>query len=209
MDDSMTGFLRNAHAHSLLHRQGRRRQDVARVRDGGHAGPGRARGCCWSARIRRRTSTRSWASGCPATPTAVPGRRRPVRAEHRPGSGREGVPRSGRRTVPRRASRRLPSTAWKSSCPAPARLRSPPSTNSPSCSAMPRRPPAIRPHHLRHSADRAHAAPAETCRRRGPDSSPTNTTGTSCLGPLAGLRNAESALRRQPAGAHRPVARPR
>ena len=54
----------------------------------------------------------------------------------------------------------------------------------------------LRPRHLRHRADRPHPAAAATARRLDRLHRARNTTGTSCLGPLAGLDDAAGALRR-------------
>ena len=83
-----------------------------------------------------------------------------LRAEHRSRSGGACLPGARGRPLSRRAARRRARAAWRSSSPAPAPSRSPPSTSSRDCWAT-RSDRGVRPRHLRHRADGAHPAPAE------------------------------------------------
>ena len=148
----------------VLHRQGRRRQDVAGVRDGGP--PGRARGaaCCWSRPTRpptwARCSTSRSATGSPrssASPGWTPSRSTPKR---RPSSTANGS------SVPCAAGCR------------PARSRRITEQLSGSCTteiasfneftgflADADGHAVLRPRGVRHRADRAHHPAAATARR--------------------------------------------
>ena len=144
-------------AASLLHRQGRRRQDLAVDCRGADAGRCRQEGA--AGQHRRGIEPRRDAGHRAAQhPRARAGRARPVGAQHRP--------RQRRRVLsPARAGadgRELPAPrSWRrfaSNCRAPAPPRSPPSTSSPRCWPT---APSLRPHRLRHRADRPHPAPAQ------------------------------------------------
>ena len=126
---------------------------------------------------------------------------RPLRAEHRPGSGGARLSRARRRAVPRRAARRGRRAASRSSSPARAPSRSRRSTSSPSCSAI-------------RATHRATSTTSSSTRRRPGTrcacwSCPAawtgfldaNPAGTSCLGPLAGLQAQQRALRASLRGA--------
>ena len=65
----------------------------------------------------------------------------------------------------------------------------------------------VRPRHLRHRADRAHAAARSSCRRRGRASSRRTSAGTSCLGPLVGLESDSRRSTPPPSEALRDAAR--
>ena len=144
-------------------------------------------------------------SGCPAVRCADRDsrRRRTVRAEHRSGSGREGLPGSGDRAVPRSAPRSLPQqhgraairrmhgrdrrfrrihqTAWR--CPGDRGIRS---------------------HHLRHGSDGTYASLVEASGRM--DGIHRREHDRHLVPWATGRpRNSEIPLRLQPAGSHRRI----
>ena len=196
----------------LLHRQGRRRQDLRRLRHGHRARRRAASACCSSAPTRPRTSTRCSACTLGAAPTAVPGVPGLSAMNIDPEAAAHGLPRAHGRAVPRRAARRRRARAWRSSSPAPAPSRSPRSTSSPGSSAIPpRQPPSITssstPRPTGHTLRLLDAARRVDRLPRAPTPS-----GPRCLGPLAGPAGAAGALRgtvrrSRATGAHDPRAR--
>jgi hypothetical protein len=155
---------------SVLHRQGRRRQDLAVDRRRADAGRRRARRCCWSAPTPRRTSTRCSGIELRNTPVPVPGAPGPVGAEHRPRQRGRVLPpaRSGADGCGRDREERRPCA---SSCPAPAPPRSPRSTSSRrSCPTTPGYD-----HIVFDTAPTGHTCACSACPRPGPGFWPATT----------------------------------
>ena len=164
-DDRRRRAARRADARAVLHRQGRRGQDHAGVRDRGRARRRAAGACCSSAPTRPPTSTRCWARALAEQPPSGARRAGAVRGEHRSRSGRARLPRARRRPLPRPAARHRGREHGGAACRAPARSRSRPSTSSPRLLGDPEATARLRPRHLRHRADRPHAAAARAARR--------------------------------------------
>ena len=150
-------------ARPVLHRQGRRRQDVARLRDRRGA---RGRGPPRAARLdrsglesRRGARRRLWQP----RRRAVPARPRSVGAQHRPGGRRPRLPRARRRPVPRPAAglrvARMEEQLSGACTIGDRRVR-----RVHAAAGRSGHDDGVRPRHLRHRADRSHAAPVEAAR---------------------------------------------
>jgi hypothetical protein len=124
-------FLAHSRRVPLLHRQGRRRQDLHRLRHG-HRWR-KASACCWSAPTRHPTWARCSASHRQSASRPFP----PCRASLRWRSTRRRPHRPTGTASSARCAGVLPESTWsaasRSSSPAPAPPRSRPLTNSPPC----------------------------------------------------------------------------